>query len=54
MELRLVAAGMKGINKEKPFVWTSLEVDGVVKRCAERGIRLGVATANRIIRCCTE
>lgn len=47
MILAAVAAGVKGIYMEKPFVRTLLEADEVVRRCAERGVRLAVAHRNR-------
>ncbi len=47
MILAAVAAGVKGIYIEKPFVRTLAEADEVVKLCAEKGVRLAIAHRNR-------
>ena len=47
MILAAVAAGVKGIYIEKPFVRTLEEADEVVKLCAARGVRLAIAHRNR-------
>jgi hypothetical protein len=47
MILAAVAAGVKGIYIEKPFVRTLAEVDEIVKLCAEKGVRLAIAHRNR-------
>ena len=47
MILTAVAAGVKGIYIEKPFVRTLAEADEVVKLCAEKGVRLAIAHRNR-------
>jgi predicted dehydrogenase len=47
MILAAVAAGVKGIYIEKPFVRTLAEADAVVKLCAEKGVRLAIAHRNR-------
>ena len=47
MILAAVAAGVKGIYIEKPFVRTLEEADEVLKLCAERGVRLAIAHRNR-------
>jgi len=45
--LAAVAAGVKAIYIEKPFVRDLAEADEVVRLCAERGVRLAVAHRNR-------
>jgi predicted dehydrogenase len=47
MILAAIAAGVKGIYIEKPFVRTLAEADEVVKLCAEKGVRLAIAHRNR-------
>jgi predicted dehydrogenase len=47
MILAAIAAGVKGIYVEKPFVRTLAEADEVVKLCAEKGVRLAIAHRNR-------
>jgi predicted dehydrogenase len=47
MILAAVAAGVKGIYIEKPFVRTLDEADEIVKLCAEKGVRLAIAHRNR-------
>lgn len=47
MILAAIAAGVKGIYIEKPFVRTLAEADEIVKRCAEKGVRLAIAHRNR-------
>jgi predicted dehydrogenase len=47
MIVAAVAAGVKGIYIEKPFVRTLAEADAVVKLCAEKGVRLAIAHRNR-------
>ncbi|MGA0029804.1 MAG: Gfo/Idh/MocA family protein [Opitutales bacterium] len=47
MILAAVAAGVKGIYIEKPFVRTLAEADEVVKLCAAKGVRLAIAHRNR-------
>jgi predicted dehydrogenase len=47
MILAAVAAGVKGIYVEKPFVRTLAEADEVVKLCADKGVRLAIAHRNR-------
>ena len=47
MILAAVAAGVKGIYIEKPFVRTLAEADEIVKLCAEKGVRLAIAHRNR-------
>ena len=47
MILAAIAAGVKGIYIEKPFVRTLAEADEIVKLCAEKGVRLGIAHRNR-------
>ena len=47
MILAAIAAGVKGIYIEKPFVRTLAEADEVVKLCADKGVRLAIAHRNR-------
>lgn len=47
MIVAAIAAGVKGIYTEKPFVRTLAEADEVVKLCAEKGVRLAIAHRNR-------
>jgi predicted dehydrogenase len=47
MILAAIAAGVKGIYIEKPFVRTLAEADEVVRLCAEKGVRLAIAHRNR-------
>ena len=47
MIVTAIAAGVKGIYIEKPFVRTLAEADEVVKLCAEKGVRLAIAHRNR-------
>jgi len=47
MILAAVAAGVKGIYIEKPFVRTLAEADEIVKLCAENDVRLAIAHRNR-------
>jgi predicted dehydrogenase len=47
MILAAIAAGVKGIYMEKPFVRTLAEADEVVKLCAQHGVRLAIAHRNR-------
>jgi predicted dehydrogenase len=47
MIVAAVAAGVKGIYVEKPFVRTLAEADEIVKLCAEKGVRLAIAHRNR-------
>jgi predicted dehydrogenase len=47
MIVAAVAAGVKGIYIEKPFVRTLAEADAVVKLCAEKGVKLAIAHRNR-------
>jgi predicted dehydrogenase len=47
MILAAIAAGVKGIYIEKPFVRTLSEADEVVWLCAQKGVRLAVAHRNR-------
>ena len=47
MILAAIAAGVKGIYIEKPFVRTLAEADEIVKLCAEKGVRLAIAHRNR-------
>ena len=47
MIVAAVAAGVKGIYIEKPFVRTLAEADEVVKLCADKGVRLAIAHRNR-------
>ncbi|NBV86312.1 MAG: gfo/Idh/MocA family oxidoreductase [Verrucomicrobia bacterium] len=47
MLLAAIAAGVKGVYIEKPFVRTLVEADEVVKLCSERGVRLAIAHRNR-------
>ena len=47
MIVAAIEAGVKGIYIEKPFVRTLAEADEIVKRCAEKGVRLAIAHRNR-------
>jgi predicted dehydrogenase len=47
MIVAAIAAGVKGIYIEKPFVRTLAEADEIVKLCAEKGVRLAIAHRNR-------
>ncbi len=47
MILAAIAAGVKGIYIEKPFVRSLAEADEIVKLCAEKGVRLAIAHRNR-------
>ncbi len=47
MIVAAIAAGVKGIYVEKPFVRTLAEADEVVKLCAEKGVKLAIAHRNR-------
>jgi predicted dehydrogenase len=47
MIVAAIAAGVKGIYVEKPFVRTLAEADEIVKLCAEKGVRLAIAHRNR-------
>ena len=47
MIVAAVAAGVKGIYIEKPFVRTLAEADEVVKLCVAQGVRLAIAHRNR-------
>ena len=47
MILAAVAAGVKGIYVEKPFVRTLAEADEVVALCAAKGVKLAIAHRNR-------
>jgi predicted dehydrogenase len=47
MIVAAIAAGVKGIYIEKPFVRTLVEADEIVKLCAEKGVRLAIAHRNR-------
>jgi predicted dehydrogenase len=47
MIVAAVAAGVKGIYIEKPFVRTLAEADEIVKLCADKGVRLAIAHRNR-------
>lgn len=47
MILAAIAAGVKGIYIEKPFVRTLAEADEVVRLCVDRGVRLAIAHRNR-------
>jgi predicted dehydrogenase len=47
MIVAAIAAGVKGIYIEKPFVRTLVEADEIVKLCAAKGVRLAIAHRNR-------
>ena len=47
MIVAAIAAGVKGIYVEKPFVRTLAEADEIVKLCADKGVRLAIAHRNR-------
>jgi predicted dehydrogenase len=47
MIVAAIAAGVKGIYIEKPFVRTLAEADEIVKLCADKGVRLAIAHRNR-------
>jgi predicted dehydrogenase len=47
MILAAIAAGVKGIYIEKPFVRTLEEADDVLKHCTAQGVRLAIAHRNR-------
>ena len=47
MIVAAIAAGVKGIYVEKPFVRTLAEADEVVKLCADKGVKLAIAHRNR-------
>jgi predicted dehydrogenase len=47
MIIAAIAAGVKGIYIEKPFVRTLAEADEIVKLCADQGVRLAIAHRNR-------
>ncbi len=47
MILAAIAAGVKGIYIEKPFVRTLIEADDIVKLCSDKGVRLAIAHRNR-------
>lgn len=47
MIVAAIEAGVKGIYVEKPFVRTLAEADGIVRLCAEKGVRLAIAHRNR-------
>lgn len=47
MILASVAAGVKGIYVEKPFVQTPKQVDQVARACRQQGTKLAVAHRNR-------
>ena len=47
MILASVAAGVKGIYVEKPFVQTPKQVDQVTRACCQQGTKLAVAHRNR-------
>jgi predicted dehydrogenase len=47
MIVAAIAAGVKGIYIEKPFVRTLAEADEIVKLCAAKGVRLAIAHRNR-------
>jgi predicted dehydrogenase len=47
MIVAAIAAGVKGIYIEKPFVRTLAEADEIVKLCVAKGVRLAIAHRNR-------
>ncbi|MEY3911073.1 MAG: hypothetical protein RLY37_541 [Verrucomicrobiota bacterium] len=47
MIVAAIAAGVKGIYIEKPFVRTLAEADEIAKLCADKGVRLAIAHRNR-------
>ena len=47
MIVAAIAAGVKGIYIEKPFVRTLVEADEIVKLCVAKGVRLAIAHRNR-------
>lgn len=47
MIVAAIAAGVKGLYVEKPFVRTLAEADEVVRLCAEKGVKLAIAHRNR-------
>jgi predicted dehydrogenase len=47
MIVAAIAAGVKGIYVEKPFVRTLAEADEVVKLCADHGVKIAIAHRNR-------
>jgi predicted dehydrogenase len=47
MIVAAIAAGVKGIYIEKPFVRTLVEADEIVKLCTAKGVRLAIAHRNR-------